>query len=300
MVRQEVRHEEDSVNQTLEAALLFGGSAPPSDEPSILVGEPVPTYGHAARGLKGEAGGVAYFACPSPDRPEASQDRGLLWIAADGRCVLAVADGVGGIAGGARAAETALQCLLARLQAIGAGSLRTAVLDGFEEASGKVLALGSGRTTLVAVSIEDGILRSFHAGDSAALVVGRRGSLKHQTISHSPVGYAVESGLIDEEAALEHEERHIVSNLIGDEECRIEIGHHLRLAPFDTVILGSDGLFDNLSIPQIVECARRGPLLKVATDLASASLRAMNAEGADQVGKADDLTFLLLRQRARL
>jgi len=288
------------VNQTLEAALLFGGAESLGDESSILVGEAVPHYGHAARGLQGEAGGVAYFACPSPERPEASQDRGLLWIAADGRCVLAVADGVGGIAGGARAAETALQSVLTRLQAIGAGSLRTAVLDGFEEASREVLALGSGRTTLVAVSIEDGILRSFHAGDSTALVVGQRGSLKLQTISHSPVGYAVESGLIDETAALDHEERHIVSNLIGDEECRIEMGHHLRLAPYDTVIIGSDGLFDNLSIPEIVDRARHGPLLKVATALASESLRAMRAERPDQVGKPDDLTFLLLRQRARL
>lgn len=225
----------------------------------------------------------------------------MVWIAADGRCVLAVADGVGGIAGGARAAETALQTLLTRLQATGAGSLRTAVLDGFEEASRRVLTLGSGaRTTLVAVSIEDGILRSFHAGDSAALVVGQRGSLKLQTISHSPVGYAVESGLIDEESALDHEERHIVSNLIGDEEYRIEIGPHLRLAPYDTVIVGSDGLFDNLPLQEIVDRSRRGRLLDVATQLAQESLKSMHQERPDQSGKPDDLTFLVLRQRARL
>jgi serine/threonine protein phosphatase PrpC len=265
------------------------------------VGEPVAEYGHKARGIQSEAGAVAFFACASPERPDASQDRGMLWIAVDGRCVLAVADGVGGIAGGARAAETALQSLLSCLQATGAGSLRAAVLDGFEDANRRVLGLGSGaRTTLVAVSIEDGILRSFHAGDSTALVVGQRGALKHQTISHSPVGYALESGLIDEESAIDHEERHLVSNLIGDEEYRIEIGHHLHLAPYDTVILGSDGLFDNLTIPQIVQRARTGSLLGVATDLAAASLRSMRGESEEQAGKPDDLTFLLLRQRAQL
>ena len=48
------------------------------------------------------------------------------------------------------------------------------------------------------------------------------------------------------------------SNLVGDEENGIEIGPHLRLAPYDTVILGSDGLFDNLPIAEIVERARSG------------------------------------------
>jgi len=240
---------------------------------------------------------VVYFARASPERPGESQDRGLVWSADDGRCVLAVADGVGGLPGGDLAAAASLEALMTRLHATGAGSLRSAILDGFEAAHETVVKMaGNGRTTLVAVAVEQGVLRSFHAGDSAAVVVGRGGSLKLQTISHSPVGYGVESGLLDEAEALVHEERHIVSNLVGDEGFRIEIGPNLSLAPFDTVVVASDGLFDNLSLEEITEGVRSGPLEECAERLTRGCADAMARPEDERPGKPDDLTFLLLRR----
>ena len=74
------------------------------------------------------------------------------------------------------------------------------------------------------------------------LVTGGLGKIKLLTVSHSPVGMALESGLLDEAEAMHHEERHIVSNVVGSAGMRIEIGAKRKLAPRDTVLLASDGL----------------------------------------------------------
>ena len=51
-------------------------------------------------------------------------------------------------------------------------------------------------------------------------------------------------------------------NVIGSSDMRVEVGPALQLAARDTVLLASDGLFDNLYIDEIVDTIRRGPLVK--------------------------------------
>ncbi len=60
-----------------------------------------------------------------------------------------------------------------------------------------------------------GALRPYHVGDSTNLLTGQRGKLEFAMISHSPTGYAMEAGVLGEEEALVHEDRHDVSNLLG-------------------------------------------------------------------------------------
>ena len=81
------------------------------------------------------------------------------------------------------------------------------------------------------MEISNGSVRPYHVGDSVILLVGQRGKIKLQTVSHSPVGYAVEAGVLDEVEAMHHQDRHVVSNFIGSPEMRIEVGAPLRLAP---------------------------------------------------------------------
>jgi serine/threonine protein phosphatase PrpC len=110
------------------------------------------------------------------------------------------------------------------------------------------------------------------------------------------VGYAVEAGMLDGEEALHHDERHLVSNLVGSAEMRIEVGSPLELAPLDTVLLASDGLFDNLLQPEIVDEIRVKPLEQVARTLAEAAASRMDEPAQGQPSKPDDLTFLLYRR----
>ena len=212
--------------------------------------------------------------------------------------VLAVADGVGGQAGGESAAEIALRHLESAISAadLTARTLLGAILDGVEEGNEAVRGLGIGAaTTLVVAEIAGNTLRPYHVGDSAMLVVGQRGKIKLQTVSHSPVGYALESGLLDEEQALHHDQRHLISNMVGSAEMRIEVGSPIRLAARDTVLLATDGLLDNLSLQEIVDGIRTGRLETVARNLARTCRQRMREPGDGHPSKPDDVTFLLFR-----
>lgn len=92
------------------------------------------------------------------------------------------------------------------------------------------------------------------------LVTGQKGKIKLHTISHSPVGYVVHAGLLDETEAMHHEDRHLVSNIIGSKDMHIEVGSTAELVPRDTLVMASDGLFDNLHLEEIAEYTKQGKL----------------------------------------
>lgn len=213
--------------------------------------------------------------------------------------VIAVADGMGGMKAGRRASHGALEALQAALAvAAREGSpLRHATVDGLQEANRAVLALGLGAgTTLAAVVVVEGTARPIHVGDAVVLHVGQRGRIKSQTIAHSPTGYAIEAGLLDEDAALQHEERHIVSNHVGMEGMRIEVGSAVPVAARDTLLVASDGLADNLTVQEIVDLVRKGPLEASARGLAELARRRMLEGTPEGPGHPDDLSFVLYRR----
>lgn len=245
-------------------------------------------------------GAVAVFTTRSPGKDTDNEDAAAVIPVGAGRGILAVADGLGGQRSGAVAAEMTLKALTERVAQAGpvaeAGDLRSAVLDGLERANTEVSELGIGAgTTLAVVEIADSTIRPYHVGDSMILVVGQRGKVKLQTVPHSPVGYAVEAGLLDEKEAIHHRDRHLVSNIVGSPEMRIEVGRTLGLNQHDTVVLGSDGLFDNLHVAEIADLVRKGPLAAAAVHMADACRRRMDEPDSGRPCKPDDLTFLVYR-----
>ncbi len=240
------------------------------------------------------------FSAQHPEREGSNQDAAAVLDWGADSLVLAVADGVGGQPGGASAAQVAVECL-ARAAAAAwdadESQVRSGILDAIEAANREVLERGAGAATTLAVAqLSPAGLRPIHVGDSAICVVGQRGKLKLQTVSHSPVGYAVESGLLDEDEALHHDERHLVSNAVGSRDMRTEVGSPLRLAPRDTVLLATDGLLDNLATEEILETIRKGPLERAAAALARTARQRMTAPATGEPSKPDDLTFILWRQ----
>ena len=246
------------------------------------------------------SGIAAVISSRCPDREGPNEDAAAVIPLRDGRSVLAIADGFGGHPAGARAAEIAVrQIEKAVCQNPPNGeSLRSAIVDGFERADAAVRDMGVGAaTTRVVVEIEGSQLRSYHVGDSAVLVVGQRGVVKLRSVAHSPVGYAVESGFIDEAEAMNHEERHVVSNMVGSAEMRIELGASITLAPRDTVLLASDGMWDNMMFDEVVERIRKGPLDESLSKLAAACRSRMIEPSPDLPSKPDDLTAIAFRLR---
>ncbi len=249
-------------------------------------------------------GTAAVFTTRSPQKETANEDVAALWPTGPNSGILAVADGLGGHAGGERASRLAIETIGRSVLAEVASAqgqappeqLRGAILDGIETANRAVRELATGAaTTLALVDIQAGTIRPYHVGDSVILVTGQRGKLKLQTISHSPVGYAVEAGLMEEEDAIHHESRHVISNVIGSDEMRIEIGAPLEMAARDTLLLASDGLLDNLLPTEIVEFIRSGPLDRgVAAMIAEVQARMEGKNGAGP-SKPDDLTVIAYR-----
>ena len=176
--------------------------------------------------------------------------------------------------------------------------MRVGILNGIERANRAVVDLGVGAaTTLAIVEMQNAQVRSYHVGDSLTLIVGGRGKIKLQTVPHSPVGFAVEAGLLDEAEAMHHEDRHLVSNVIGTPDMRIEVGPTLELALHDSVLLASDGLCDNLHIDEIVARLRKGPLKHAAHRLAADTRKRMLNPADGQPSKPDDVTFVAFRRR---
>jgi serine/threonine protein phosphatase PrpC len=236
----------------------------------------------------------------APDKREPNEDVAGVFGHAEGHWVFAVADGLGGMPSGDEASRRAMEILRKHVEdTAGDTPLRAIIMDAFEEANREVLAIGGGAgTTFAAVEIAEGRVRPYHVGDSAILIVGQRGRIKLETIAHSPVGYGIAAGLIEPKAALHREDRHFLSNHLGASDMHIQVGSPIELALRDTLLLATDGVFDNLHIQEIVDRIRKGPLEDAARSLAETCVKRMATEGGAAPTKPDDATFLLMRPRA--
>lgn len=241
---------------------------------------------------------VTVFSSRAPGKETANEDSLAVIPVNDKAIVLAVADGLGGLPAGEMASRIVMEELKASLEHAGEEdlSLRAMILDGIELANEKILSLRSGSaTTLVVAEIQDRSLRTYHAGDSMIVLMGNKGKVKYSTIPHSPTGYALESGLIDETEAMQHDERHLISNFIGIPDMRVEIGPIIPMAARDTLLLASDGLADNLYEDEIIEAVRKGPLFRGTTHMLSEARANMLEHKPDRKCHPDDLTCITYR-----
>jgi len=238
-------------------------------------------------------GDVAVFSVCAADKPGVNEDSVALLPLDESRGLIVVADGVGGSATGYQASRIAVEELAGSVKVCNGGGieLREAVLQAIDRANRRILSLGTGSaTTVVVAELDHGAVRNYHVGDSVLLVTGQRGRLKRLTIAHSPVGYGLESGLLDETEAMASDDRYLVSNVVGCADMRVEIGPRLKLARYDTLLLASDGLSDNLVVEDIINHIRAGELRRAASALMDDCLSRMAAGG-----HVDDLTVALFR-----
>ena len=101
---------------------------------------------------------------------------------------------------------------------------------------------------------------------------------------------------MDEDEALLHDERHMLSNVVGTDDMRIEVGTAVRLAQRDTVLLASDGLTDNVHLDEIIERVRKGPIGTAVNTVIDLARQRMETATAKEPSKPDDLSLIVFRK----
>lgn len=211
------------------------------------------------------------------------------------RWALAVADGMGGHAGGEVASTLALslalklsqqgsqwyvdigeeeaKALIERMRAI----LSTVDHAIAEESRQKASLKGMG-TTLTIATIAADQLFIFHVGDSRCYLL-RHGTLRRLTRDQTMTQMLVDAGVMPPEALHTHHMRHMLTQAMGKGEVVID-AQHLALEHGDRLMLSSDGLTDGVSDEQIHEVMSRGDCDAVCGELMH---KALEAGGRDNV-----------------
>ncbi len=212
-----------------------------------------------------------------------------------GGFLAAVADGMGGLPGGAQASRVALESVGEFLDARGGvpgseeavAALVDAANKAVLEASRDPRLLGMGCTlTLLALTGNGAFLG--HVGDSVAFEVlpGREGLLR-LTREHTRAAELVERGRISEEAARRHPDRNVLTEWIGKMQGLTPQVQRFPLPETEAVfLLCSDGLTKELEEDRIEE-SLRGVLGHGA------------GNGPDAAGVASELVDAALSGKAR-
>jgi protein phosphatase len=169
--------------------------------------------------------------------------------------LLAVADGMGGHAGGEFASAAAVDTLSdLALRIDSPNEIVARLRPAIEELDTNLVACGQKQTdlfgmgtTLTVAMLIGNRLHLAHAGDSRAYLY-RDGRLQRLTHDHALIEQLVEQGLLTPEEAARHPMRHVVTNAVGGNAPGVQVDQsQLDVRPGDVVLLCSDGLTEMLT-----------------------------------------------------
>jgi PPM family protein phosphatase len=178
--------------------------------------------------------------------------------------VFAVADGIGGHAGGELASKIAISELKEFLKRKGYNNL----IEGFKKANSTIVSQNEKRnsnmgTTLVLciVNRKNKEIVIANVGDSRAYLFN---DTIFKTKDHSLVQELVQKGVINTEEVADHPQKNILSRALGlKQEIEVDVFH--KKEPISEILLCSDGLSDYVSDEVIAEITKNNKT-KIACD----------------------------------
>ena len=201
-------------------------------------------------------------------------------FASDSALLMAVVDGMGGHAHGARAAEVTVTTLK---ECFAEMSLPVFDPQGFltlalARAHDRVVKLGDGvaldhkpRATCAVCLVQDGGAFWAHVGDSRIYQL-RGGAISGRTRDHSHVELLLREGLIAENEMRGHPMRNFVECCLGGDAPLpdMSITARRKLAPGDVLLACTDGLWSGVEDDEIAKLAAEGrePIERVVRTLA--------------------------------
>lgn len=165
------------------------------------------------------------------------------------------------------------------------------VTSFIEEANHKVLDMKAGaHATLVLITISDDIFRSYSVGDSEIVIWNRQGSEVYSNIPDSKIGHQIEAGDLSQPESLDAPDRNYVNNMMGDDYLRLEVTSGIPIKRGNTILIGSDGLFDNIDHETLAEVLAKGPFDQSFNSLCEMCKEKQNWK------KDDDISFIAIRK----
>lgn len=234
---------------------------------------------------------------PGRVRPN-NQDWWLQYVPPDPRvlaakgALFAVADGMGGRAGGQVASQLAVQHVLQAYYEDSTQPIASSLHQAVRIANHRVYAYGQAypayqgmATTLVAAVVRGKELIVAHVGDSRAYLV-RAGRVWPLTRDHSWVAEMVARGLLTPAQAASHPYRHVIMRSVGPKPAVAVDVQRTKIAPGDALVLCTDGLSDVVS---------PGEIGWAAAALAPQHAAQTLIDWANQRGGRDNISALVVR-----
>lgn len=222
-------------------------------------------------------------------RRKDNQDRYLALAAGHG-AVLAVADGMGGLAGGALAAQAAIDLVRARVDvaAVTPEVLREIIVEAGARIAARADAdpalEGMGTTLVVAVAVGERAVWA-HAGDSRLYHLSR-GLLAQVTRDHRFLQDLLDSGDVLPEELSRHPLRNVLDQCVGCPGLWPDCGE-LSVRDGDMLVLTTDGLHDHVAPAMLQEALTSSPDLGIVSGGLMAAAR--------RAGSTDDVSLVIFR-----
>ena len=193
---------------------------------------------------------IRHVALTDPGRRHSENQDSVLALSREGVALLAVADGVGGLAEGAAASQATVRALKEGFERLPGEPAEDVLRSQLARANATLYAEHHGRpgkmsgSTVVALVFEGDSVLVAHVGDSRAYLL-RDGELRQLTEDHSLVAEQVRMGIISAEQAATSKQRHVITRSLGvAPTLEVDFDNHLRCEPGDLYLLCSDGLSD--------------------------------------------------------
>jgi serine/threonine protein phosphatase PrpC len=211
-------------------------------------------------------------------RRRRNEDRALAHVATDTNgsplCLLAVADGMGGVPGGELASEVAIRTLEAGFRPAAALDPVTSLRTLFQEVNAEIrrladsdLAYEGMGSTLVAALVTRNTLWVANVGDSRAYLI-RNGAIRQLTEDHSWVAEQVKAGQMSRAEAATSPRRNVITRSLGTtEKVDVDTFGFGQLKADDILLLCSDGLHRVVSSTDIAAIAATFPAQEAADRL---------------------------------
>jgi serine/threonine protein phosphatase PrpC len=179
-----------------------------------------------------------------------NQDAWGLRLTDSGELYLALADGLGGLAGGREASRAAVTGVLRALDSVAdEGEL---IPEAFKAAHESVLlarqkdrAKSLMSSTLTLVEVKDGFCRWGHVGDTR-LYLNNDQKILFQTLDHTVAQALAAAGEMDPEEIRHDPNRHLLVKSLGNDNPypKPTLGSSAERGEFDLVILATDGFWE--------------------------------------------------------